>query len=120
MSKTSNKTVKSPDIENRIFTIRGIQVIFDLHLAELYGVKVKQINRAVKRNNARFPESFKFQLTETEWDNLRYQVDTSNKYDSLWFQKGTLKNEVLLRSQIVTLENDEFLRSQNATINNCS
>jgi hypothetical protein len=56
-------------IENRIFTVRKVQVMIDYHLAELYDVETKRINEQVKRNTKRFPENFMFQLTEAEWNN---------------------------------------------------
>jgi len=83
--------IKQKEIENRIFTIRGMQVMLDEHLAELYDVGVKVLNQAVKRNPRRFPEGFMFQLTSEEWSVLRSQV-------------VTLKTEPALRSQPVTLE----------------
>ena len=54
------------DIDNRIFTIKGIQVMVDRDLAELYQVETKVLNQAVKRNIERFPETFRFQLSEAE------------------------------------------------------
>jgi phage regulator Rha-like protein len=90
------------EIETRIFTIRGVQVMLDSHLAEMYQVETKTLNRAVKRNIERFPESFRFQLTQSEYENLRFQNGTSSD-DALRFQIGTLKNQDL-RSQIATLE----------------
>jgi hypothetical protein len=51
------------DIDNRIYTIRGIQVMVDRDLAELYQVETKVLNQAVKRNIERFPETFRFQLS---------------------------------------------------------
>jgi len=66
------------EIENRIFSVRGVQVMLDSHLADLYSVETKAINRAVKRNIERFPDSFRFQLTEKEWTNLRFQIGTSS------------------------------------------
>jgi len=56
-------------IEQRIFTIRGLQVMLDRDLAELYGVETRAINQAVKRNLERFPPSFMFQLNDSEFDN---------------------------------------------------
>jgi len=53
-------------IENRIFTIRGVKVMIDRDLAELYEVETKRINEAVKRNIKRFPKNFMFQLTDDE------------------------------------------------------
>ncbi len=87
---TSDKIIKQLDIENRIFTVRGAQVMIDSHLAELYSVETKMINRAVKRNIDRFPDSFMFQLTDNEWSDLRFQIGTSKKDESLRFQNGTL------------------------------
>jgi len=53
-------------IENRIFSFRGIQVMIDRDLAELYQVETKVLNQAVKRNIGRFPNHFRFQLKDTE------------------------------------------------------
>lgn len=66
-------------IETRIFTIRNVQVMLDVHLAELYQVETKVFNQAVKRNLERFPEVFRFQLTRSEWEILRSQFVTSNE-----------------------------------------
>ena len=71
----SNEIIKVDDIQSRIFTIRGMQVMLDSDLAELYNTETKLLNRAVKRNRERFPESFMFRLTENE--NLRFQNGTS-------------------------------------------
>ncbi|MBQ9207784.1 MAG: ORF6N domain-containing protein [Treponema sp.] len=62
-------------IESKIFLIRGKQVMIDRDLAELYGVETKVINQAVKRNLERFPEEFRFQLTEDEMDELVTDCD---------------------------------------------
>ncbi len=70
--------IKHQDIENRIFTIRGVQVMLDSDLSELYGVETKRLNEQVKRNKDRFPRSFMFQLREKEIDNLRSQFATSS------------------------------------------
>lgn len=92
-------------IKNKIYTIRGMQVMLDRDLAELYGVETRVLNQAVKRNMERFPEEFMFQLTEEEHQNLRSQIVTSSSSGSLRFQNGTLDDEESLRSQFVTLEN---------------
>ena len=64
------------DIKNKIYTIRGKQVMLDRDLAELYEVEAKVINQAVKRNIQRFPERFCFKLTKAEHDSLRSQFVT--------------------------------------------
>ena len=61
-------------IRSRILTTRGVQVMLDRDLAELYGVEVGQLNRQVKRNIERFPEDFMFQLTKE--DCTRCQIGT--------------------------------------------
>ena len=61
-----------------IYTIRGFQVMLDSDLAALYKVETKAFNQAVKRNIERFPESFRFQLTTEEYQNLRSQFVTSS------------------------------------------
>ena len=70
--------VKQDHIKDKIFTIRGVQVMLDSDLASLYQTETKFINRAVKRNPMRFPESFAFQLSEEEWEGLRFQNGTLN------------------------------------------
>lgn len=64
------------NIENKIFTIREMQVMLDSELAKLYQTETKYINRAVNRNPDRFPSTFAFQLDETEWNTLRFQIGT--------------------------------------------
>ena len=79
-------------IQNKIYTVRSVQVMLDSDLAELYGVETKMLNRAVKRNIERFPDKFMFRLEEDEWENLRFQIGTSNgMHDSLRYQNGTSK-----------------------------
>jgi hypothetical protein len=55
-------------IESRIFVIRGQKVMLDADLAELYGVEIRALNQAVKRNLERFPDDFMFQLAVDEYD----------------------------------------------------
>jgi phage regulator Rha-like protein len=64
-------------IKSRIFTIRGVKVILDSDLADLYSVETKRLNEQVKRNIERFPDEFMFQLSENEFSALRSQIATS-------------------------------------------
>jgi hypothetical protein len=66
-------------IERRIYSIRGVRVMLDADLAELYGVPTKSLNLAVKRNADRFPEDFTFQLTDDEAAGLRFHFETSKR-----------------------------------------
>jgi phage regulator Rha-like protein len=70
---------KSFSIQNMIYEIRRQKVMLDRDLAELYGVELKVLNQAAKRNIGRFPADFMFQLTQKEWDNLRSQIVTAKK-----------------------------------------
>lgn len=66
-------------IQQKIYIIRGEQVMLDYDLAELYGMETKRLKEAVKRNINRFPADFMFQLTKEEFESLRSQIATSNK-----------------------------------------
>jgi hypothetical protein len=67
------------NIQNMIYTFRGKQVMVDSDLAKLYQVETRVFNQAVKRNLNRFPEYFRFQLTEEEFKNLRSQIVISSE-----------------------------------------
>ena len=83
--------INSDRIQSCIYTIRGLQVMIDRDLADMYRIEVKALNQAVKRNIERFPVEFMFQLTDDEHNSLR--------------------------SQFVTLETKKSLRSQTVTSN---
>jgi len=70
-----------PDIRSMIYTIRGVQVMLDRDLAMLYGVATGALNQAVKRNSARFPERFMFQMSPEEFANWKSQSVISNLAD---------------------------------------
>ena len=82
--QTTQKDVANCDhlpqlsVESRIFTIRGVQVIIDKDLAELYGVSTKRLNEQVRRNINRFPSSFRFQLTADETAEVVANCDRLN------------------------------------------
>lgn len=68
-------------IKNLIYVVRGQQVMMDSDLATLYQVETRVLNQAVKRNIARFPEKFRFQLSEDEYDDLKSQFVISSEED---------------------------------------
>ncbi len=86
-------------IQNRIHEVRGVRVMLDKDLAELYQVTTGNLNKAVKRNIKRFPSDFMFQLTKEEWETLKFQIETprtdrkkeqsENNPQNLIFQNGT-------------------------------
>lgn len=65
-------------ISNKIFLIRDVKVMFDKDLAELYGVSTGNLNKAVKRNIKRFPEDFMFQISNDEFEILKFQFGISS------------------------------------------
>ena len=73
MAKSNLPAVLVSDeiILQKILLMRGQKVMLDRDLAEMYGVKVRVLNQAVKRNVTRFPEDFMFQLAQNEWRDLK-------------------------------------------------
>ena len=69
--------IKQDIIEKKIFLIRGLNIMLDRDLAELYGVSTKRLVEQVKRNIKRFPTDFMFQLTKEEFKNLRFHFGIS-------------------------------------------
>lgn len=93
------------EVESRIFTIRGVQVILDSDLAKLYGTVTKRFNEQVQRNIGRFPAKFMFQLSEEEFDYLRSQNAATNlsKRRSLplvFTEHGVIMAAAILKSEI--------------------
>lgn len=107
------------EIRTRIHVIRGRQVMLDKDLAELYGVEVKVLNQAVKRNIERFPDDFMFQLNKDEWEFLRSQFVTIKsgrgehvKYLPFVFtEQGVAMLSGVLRSPIAIQANIRIMRA---------
>lgn len=114
VEKQQSTLIESPtphQIAERIFTLRGAQVLLDRDLAEMYQVETKTLNRAVQRNIHRFPAAFSFQLSAKEWTDLRCQSSPSKSADSLRFQFGTLKSPGRGRHRKYLLANAVYHRS---------
>ncbi|MGM0682103.1 MAG: ORF6N domain-containing protein, partial [Thermodesulfobacteriota bacterium] len=60
-------------ITSKIYLIRGLKIMLDRDLAELYGVETRTLKQAVRRNQERFPEDFMFELSNQEVKDLRSQ-----------------------------------------------
>src|SRR5688572_26881381 len=78
MSKSKVIFVEPRELERRILVIRGQRVMLDSDLAKLYGVQVKALNQAVRRNADRFPRDFAYQLSRQEFTDLKSQIVTSS------------------------------------------
>jgi hypothetical protein len=77
-NKKRSLAIEPASLAQRIFIIRGQRVMVDWHLAELYQVPTMRLNEQVKRNKARFPEDFMFQITKDEFQNLISQFAISS------------------------------------------
>lgn len=108
---TQHELISSDGIQSRIYTIRGLQVMIDNDLADIYGVEVKRLNEQVKRNTERFPTEFCFQLSEEERQNLKSQYATSSwggrrtkpyafTEQGVAMLSGVLKSETAVRTSI--------------------
>lgn len=102
---TPHSLISQEEIENRIFTIRGQQVMIDRDLAEVYQVTTKRLNEQVKRNKLRFPESFIYQLNDLEKSELVANCDRFKKlkYSSTnpfaFTEQGVAMLSAVLRSE---------------------
>ena len=106
VSSTPLDTYTSDTIQSRILTIRGQQVIMDADLAEFYQVQTKALNQAVKRNIERFPERYRFQLTQDEKKELVTNCDRfrnlkhSTVLPFAFTEQGVTQLSAVLRSDI--------------------
>ena len=112
-----NNAIGVPDeiIMSKIYFIRDKKVMLDSDLAELYEVETKQLKRAVRRNIKRFPDDFMFEMTETEFSNLRSQFGTSNwggtRYVPMAFtEQGVAMLSSVLSSERAIMVNIQIIR----------
>ena len=88
------------DLQSKIYTIRGMKVMLDFDLAEIYGYSVKAFNQQVKNNIDKFDDDFRFQLTKDE-----YHAILRCKNCTLEIEDG---KQPILRSKILTLEQGKY------------
>ena len=116
-----NKVLVKDDVkvEDMIYEVRGKYVMIDCDLAVLYECTngTKDINKAVKRNIERFPENFMFQLTNEEYDALRFQAGTSNnkggrRYNPFVFaEQGVAMLATILRTKVAAEMSVSIMRA---------
>ncbi|MBA3025294.1 MAG: ORF6N domain-containing protein [Sulfurimonas sp.] len=113
-----NELSMQTNIENKIFTIRGMQVMLDRDLAKLYQVQTKVLNQAVSRNIERFPQEFMFQLTKDELENWKSQIVTSNqeimglrKMPFAFTEQGVSMLSAVLRSETAIKTSIQIINS---------
>jgi len=91
-------------IKSKIHEIRGVKVMLDFDLAEIYGVKTKRLNEQVSRNIKRFPCDFMFQLTNQEFIILRSQIATSRLDSTRYLPYAFTEHGVAMLASILTSE----------------
>ncbi len=94
-------TIELSNITNRIYTVRGVKVMLDRDVAELFGVETKRLKEQVRRNIDRFPQDFMFEPTKQEFANLRSQIATSNWGDSRYVPMAFTEQGVAMLSGVV-------------------
>ena len=75
-----NEVIEEINIENMIYEIRGVEVMLDSDLADLYQVETKRINEAVKNNPEKFPNRYIYRISENEYLVLKSKFSTSKNY----------------------------------------
>ena len=104
-------------IQQKIYEIRGKQVMLDFDLALLYGVETKVLKQGVKRNIRRFPLDFMFELTQEEFNSLRSQFVTSNKRGGIRYmpfaftEQGVAMLSSVLKSETAIEINISIIRA---------
>ena len=102
-------------ILQKILLMRGQKVMLDRDLADMYGVEVKRLNEAVKRNANRFPEDFMFQLAQNEWRDLKSHFATSSwggarKAPHAFTEQGVAMLSSVLNSETAIQVNIQIIR----------
>lgn len=105
-------------IQSKIYDIRGVKVMLDFDLAEMYGVETRVMNQAVKRNLKRFPDDFMFQLTETEWKGISSQFVMTSRAKRpksaipfVFTEQGVAMLSGLLNSDVAIEANIRIMRA---------
>ena len=115
MEKDS-KLLQNVVVDDKIFVIRGVQVMIDKDLAELYEVQTGRLNEQVKRNIERFDADFMYQLTQEEFDNLKSQNATSSwggtrKLPYAFTEQGVYMLATVLKSGIAVDVTKQIMRT---------
>ena len=115
VSKISIQQIGESQVIDKIFIIRRQKVMLDKDLAEMYGVEVKRLNEAVKRNLKRFPDDFMFQLSANDWQNLKSQFATSSwggirKLPYAFTEQGVAMLSSVLKSETAIQVNIQIIR----------
>lgn len=99
--------IQAENVRTMIYELNGIPIMLDYDLAKIYGCKngAKTINLAVKRNIERFPNKYYFQLSEEEYNKLRFQIETANPHMMRSLPYAFREQGVYMLSTILRTEN---------------
>ena len=78
LQRQNEKTLSAGDVKSRMVTVREQLTLLDRDVAELYGVKTREVNQAVRNNPAKFPKGYVFQLNDAEFADWRSKILTSD------------------------------------------
>lgn len=116
ISMSGSAGVVPSDLRSLIHEIRGMQVMLDRDLAEIYHVMTGRLNEAVKRNRERFPDEFMFQLTDSEMKELIANCDrfrTMKHSPSRMYaftEQGVAMLSAVLKSDIAVRESIRIIK----------
>jgi hypothetical protein len=115
MNKNNSMMIPEEVIMSKIYLIRGMKVMLDMDLAELYGVETRRLNEQVKRNRDRFPDDFMFQLDGEEFNSLKSQFAISRwggrrKLPYAFTEHGVLMLSSVLNSEKAIKVNIQIMR----------
>ena len=107
--------INEDTLRDRIYVIRGQQVMLDFDLAEIYGYETRYLNLQVKHNLNRFPEDFMFQLTKEEYDNLMLNNSTSShggrrKPPFAFTEQGVYQLATVLKGELAERQSVAIMR----------
>ena len=115
---SNNIAITDTTVQNKIYTIRNLQVMLDRGLAELYGVETRVLNQALKRNIERFDDDFMFQLSEEELEILKSQtvISSSNwgglrKAPFVFTEQGVYMLATVLKSKTAVEVTKQIMRT---------
>jgi hypothetical protein len=118
MTRVHTAPITTETIAQRILIVRGLKVMLDSDLANLYQVQTKNLNKAVQRNTGRFPDDFMFRLTDHEFQSLRFQTGTSSSgrggrrfLPFVFTEQGVAMLSSVLNSERAVCVNIEIMRT---------
>jgi len=109
----NGKAIELSFIQSKIYNVRGVKVMLDFDLAEMYGTLTKRLKEQVRRNIERFPEDFMFELTRQEFIDLRSQFATSSWGGTRYLPFAFTVHGVVMLSNVLQSKNKWINKPRN-------